>query len=341
MNKRRIPRNAAGLLAAGIMLLSPAGCMPKESAGREPVFAVNVMPAAAGNLIDYLEVNGDIEASSTIDVYPDKAGEIIRIDVTLGQRVAAGQVIARIDPSRPGQRYEPNPVTAPIAGTITSLPIRLGGSVSLASLIAKISRTNDLIIVTNVAERFVAKMKTGLDAAVSLDAFPGELFPATVTEVSPVVDPVSRSLGIKLAFTGPTDRIKAGMFAEIRIITGVKKNVIRIPFNAIVRMEGKSYVFVAREAPADQKPADASPVEKKPADAAAPAADRRPVGVAEKREVVTGLIVDDKVEIKSGVTAEEKVVVAGQKSLDDKAKIRIIEELPGYPVQDTISGGGK
>ena len=131
------------------------------------------------------------------------------------------------------------------------------------------------------------------------------------------------------------------MFAEIRIITEVKKNVIRIPFNAIVRMEGKSYVYVGREAPAEANPTEAQSSDKKPADATAPAADHRPVGVVEKREVVTGLIVDDKVEIKSGVTADEKVVVAGQKSLDDKVKIRIIEELPGYPAQDTISGGGK
>ncbi len=328
MNKGRMKHRGAGLLAAAIILTALSGCMPKGPAGRETMFAVNVMPATQGSLIDYLEVNGDIEASSTIDVFPEKMGEVVGIDVTLGQRVAVGQVIARIDPSRPGQRYVANPVTAPIAGTITALPIRLGSTVSMSSPIAKISRTNDLIVSTNVAERFTAKMKTGLDANIWLDAFPDEHFPAKVTEVSPVVDPVTRSLGVKLAFTGETDRIKAGMFAEIKIITSVKRGVIRIPFNAIVRMEGKSYVFVAREKPEEAKPEEG-----------APETNGRTLGVAEKRSVVTGLIVDDKVEILSGVAAGEKVIVAGQKSLGDQVKVRIIEELAGYPEQDLLTGG--
>jgi multidrug efflux pump subunit AcrA (membrane-fusion protein) len=315
------------LLAAGVLVLSATGCFQRPGRPREQVFAVNVMPAVSGSLIDYLEVNGDIEASSTIDVFAEKMGEVIGIDVSLGQHVAAGQTIARIDPSRPGQRYVPNPVTAPIAGTITSLPIRIGGTVSMTSPIAKISRTNDLVITTDVAERFVAKMKTGLTASIWLEAYPDEQFAARVTEVSPVVDPVSRTLAVKLAFTGDTQRVKAGMFAEVRIITEVKKKVIKIPFNAIVRMEDKSYVFVVKELP-KQPEQDAA------GDKTAP-----PEASVEKREIESGLVVDDKVEVKSGLKAGEEVVVAGQKSLDDGVKVKVIEKLPGFPVEDKIGGG--
>ncbi|MBN1523244.1 MAG: efflux RND transporter periplasmic adaptor subunit [Spirochaetales bacterium] len=328
----------SGKIVTGILIIISAvlfaGCMPSAPQKQEQVFAVNVMPATSGELIDYLEVNGDIEATSNIDVFADKAGEIIGINVSLGQYVLAGQTIAFVDASRPGQSYIPNPVRAPISGTITSLPIRIGATISMASPIAKISRTNDLIITTNVAERFVARMKTGLTAQVWLEAYPDEAFTAKVTEVSPVIDPVTRSLAVKLAFTGKTDKIKTGMFAEVRIITETKQNVIKIPFVAVVRVDDKSFVFVAKEGQPEEKPAEPE----KLSDAKA---DTHIMGIAEKREVKTGLVVDNKVEIKAGLQAGEKVIIQGQKSLDDQSKIRIIEESPGIPEKDEIGGGAR
>ncbi|RPJ08050.1 MAG: efflux RND transporter periplasmic adaptor subunit, partial [Spirochaetaceae bacterium] len=279
---------------------------------KEPVFAVSVTPAVSGRLMSYLEVNGDIESSSNIDVYAEKAGEVVSVNVALGQYVSEGQTIARVDPSRPGQRYVPNPVTAPISGMITSLPVRVGATVSMTSAIARISRTQDLIITTNVAERFTGLMHTGLSAEVRLEAFPEVIFTARVSEVSPVVDPVTRSMTVKLVFTGNRDGVKTGMFAEVRIITTVKNNIIKIPLQALVKRGEQQFVFVAKDAQS-----------------------------VEKREVVSGIEVDNKLEITKGLVAGELIVVEGQRSLGDGSKIRVIREIPGLPAEDTIGGGEK
>ena len=126
--KHTVSYRLTAVLAA-FVLAALFSCRPQVKK-EEPVFAVNVTPVTRGSISDYILVNGDVETLTNIDVFADKSGEILSINVSLGQYVAAGQTIARVDPSRPGQRFIPNPVTAPIAGTIVALPVQLGATVN-------------------------------------------------------------------------------------------------------------------------------------------------------------------------------------------------------------------
>jgi membrane fusion protein (multidrug efflux system) len=293
------------LLAAAIMLMSCFPGPPQEEI--ETVFAVNVIPAAQGELNEYIQVNGDVESLASIDVFADNNGEVISINVGLGQYVYAGQVIAKVDPSRPGQNFLPNPVRAPISGTIIALPVRVGSTISVQTPVAKISRTNELELVTNIAERFIADIKVGLDALVRFQAYPEQVFKAKIKEVSPVLDSVTRSLEVKLRFTENARQVKAGMFAEIKIITQTKKDIIKIPTHCLVHRFEDTFVFVVKED-----------------------------SWVEKREVVQGIEIDNKLEILSGLEAGEMIVAQGQKVLEDQAKVRIIDTLPPLAAEDTI-----
>jgi membrane fusion protein (multidrug efflux system) len=295
----------AAVLAAAILLMSCFPGTPDEEI--ETVFAVNIIPAAQGELNEYIQVNGDVESLASIDVFADNNGEIISINVGLGQYVYAGQVIAKVDPSRPGQNFLPNPVRAPISGTIIALPVRVGSTISVQTPVAKISRTNELELVTNIAERFIADIKVGLDALVRFQAYPEQVFKAKIKEVSPVLDSVTRSLEVKLRFTENARQVKAGMFAEIKIITQTKKDIIKIPAHCLVHRFEDTFVFVVKED-----------------------------SWVEKREVVQGIEIDNKLEILSGLEAGEMIVAQGQKVLEDQAKVRIIETLPPLASEDTI-----
>jgi membrane fusion protein (multidrug efflux system) len=285
-----------------------SSCFPgPKREEKEMVFAVNVIPAAKGEINDYIQVNGDVESLASIDVFANNNGEIISIDVALGQYVASGQLLARVDPSRPGQNFLPNPVRAPISGTIVALPVRVGSTITIQTPIAKISRTSELEIVSYIAERFIGQIKKGLLALIRFDAFPGQVFTAHITEVSPVLDAVSRTLEVKLRFTGDARVVKAGMFGEIKIITVNKKDIIKIPATCLVRRFDKTYVFVVKEE-----------------------------SWVERREVTPGIEIDNKLEILSGLNASELVVAQGQKVLEDKAKVNIIEKLEPLAAQDKV-----
>lgn len=323
--KKNTQRPARILLAVGLILVlgacqrpaseatpaagTPAATGPaaRGEATAAAVYAVNVTPAVQGQISDYIELNGDVRATATVEAFADVPGELVRLLVSVGQTVTAGQIIAEVDPSRPGQTFVLSQVKAPIAGTVTQLPIRVGSNVSPAMPVAQVSRINELEVVVKVPERFISKVRTGLNAVIRLDAFPAERFPATVTELNPVVDPLSRTLEVKLRFTRPDRRVRAGMFAEVRIITEQRNDIVKLPAETLIRRFGETFVFVVGSD-----------------------------GRAQRRVVNPGLEIDNKVEITVGLSGGELVVYQGQSLLEDGAAVRIIETIELLTVEDTV-----
>ena len=314
--------NYIGMAAVAALALvsmgALAGCAGKDADGKPkdvaakaaaeaaavPVFAVNSTTAVKGQIRDYLALSGDLVAGSTVDAYSDVAGKVTKLYVSIGDRVAKDDPIADVDPSRPGMTYVAGVAKAPIAGTIVSLPVQLGTTVSQAAPIARLSRTDALELRTYVAERFISKIRLGLRAEVTLEAYPDRVFPAAVKELSPVLDPASRTMEVRLDVYGDGARLKSGMFAKVRVITENKQNVVKIPATAVVKRFGESYVFVVETDPVD------------------PA-----FRVARKRAVVSGILIDDKLEVASGLAAGEEIIVRGQTLLEDGTRVNVVERV--------------
>ena len=81
-------------------------------------FAVSTTLSVQGEIKDYLQLNGDIAAKTTVDTFADTAGKLKNLYVKIGDTVRKDQVIADIDPSRPGMTFASSPVKASISGTI-------------------------------------------------------------------------------------------------------------------------------------------------------------------------------------------------------------------------------
>lgn len=299
--------NKTFFIAATAILLVSAGCAKKESASVVPkeeqktVYAVNTYVTSPENLDEYLEFGGDVEATSSVDIMPDASGKLINIRVQVGDNVKRNQILAEVDPSRPGMTYETSPVRAPVTGTVTSFPISTGSMVAPTMSIGKISSTNDLEIVINVAERFVSRIKKGQNALLSFDAYPGEIFTAKVTEVNPVLDATSRSMTVKLRQDPADNRIKIGMYCRVKLITETKDNAIAIPRNAVLSRSGADYVFVVDPG----------------------------TNTVTARPVTLGITVDDMVEVVSGLAANEQVVVSGQTLLDNGSHVNVVSSNGG------------
>ena len=298
-------KTAAFVLALAAVATVATGCKKNDAAktmnDAEIIYAVTSYKTAPGNLDDYLEFGGDVDSSSAVNVMPDQAGKVSRIVVSLGERVTKNQVLAYVDASRPGMNYSESPVRAPIAGRITSIPPTIGSTVSQATTIARIARTDDLEIKVNVAERFVSRIKQGQKAVVTFDAYPGVEFKAKVFEVSPVLDTSTRTMSIKLRIEPPDSRIKVGMYARVRLVTDSVKNAIVIPNNALVMRDGNPYIFVVENQKEGEKNA-----------------------TVRLQAVKQGISVDNKVEIADGLTAGDEIIIKGQSLLNDGALVNII-----------------
>jgi membrane fusion protein, multidrug efflux system len=266
------------------------------------VYAVNTIPAASGQIRDYLALSGDIVSSSIVDTYSDAAGKVNRLYVSIGSKVKKGDPVAAVDPSRPGMEYVASVVRAPVDGTIIALPAQLGMTVSQAVPLARISGGAGLETRLYVAERFISKVSLNQPCEITLDAYPGEVFRGSISEISPTVDTTSRTMEIRVGVENPGSRLKAGMFAKVRIIIETKENVVKIPSSAVVNRFGEQYVFsVDKTNP--QAP------------------------VARKRVIVPGIVIDGVMEVRQGLAPNEEVVIRGQTLLEDGSRVNVIEQL--------------
>ena len=275
---------------------------PKQAArgrGGVTVFTVETAKSQSGDITDYVRINGDVDPVRKVDIFPDIAGRLSRLTVTLGDSVTEEQIIAQIDPSRPGLSFALSPVRSTIGGTITSLPYEAGATVSLSSIIATVGDLSLLQIRTEVPEQHVGKIRLGTRAEVSFVAWPERVFNTRIVEISPIVNNVTRTKRVRLEFDRTYPELRAGMFASIKLFTETRRNAVLIPASAVVTRNEGAFVFVVE----DNK--------------------------AVMTRVVPGLTVDEVMEIVSGITADTEIVVRGQNLLDDGVGVNVINRERG------------
>ncbi|MDR1618094.1 MAG: efflux RND transporter periplasmic adaptor subunit, partial [Treponema sp.] len=158
----------------------------RDQGGRTAI-AVRVTEVVRGTIENSVVVNGDVLARNQVSIYPTVAGKLAELRRGIGDRVGAGDVVAMVDPSRPGEFYSLSPVVSTISGTILQAPYAAGDTVSAQTAVYLVGDLSDLVIETFIPERFVNAMRRGLAARVTLEALPGETFAAAVEELSPVL----------------------------------------------------------------------------------------------------------------------------------------------------------
>jgi multidrug efflux pump subunit AcrA (membrane-fusion protein) len=289
---------ALALIAGPGLLASGNESKAVVENAEQPVFAVRTENAEKRTLRAALEVNGDIVSAQEAGVFPYVAGKVSRVYVDLGSPVRKGDVIAEVDPSKPGAAYMKSPVYAPISGVVSKTPLSAGATVGESDSIATISASGHLELRARIPEREIAALEPSLAAEVSLQAYPGEIFSATVARVSPVLDAASRTKLITLNFTHNDSRINAGMFARIRLNTRTYSDVLTVPAEAVVNKHGESAVFVARN--------DGTGL------------------TAERRVIESGVTLDGWTEIRSGLEEGEAVIAQGQRLLRGGEAVRVI-----------------
>ncbi len=281
------------VLKSGGSAMPPGGARGSSGA----TVSVKTMQVNVKTLHGYVNTNGEVESENSVSVFPDMGGKVISTSVALGSSVKKNDVIAYVDPSEPGTNYRSSPVYAPISGSIISTPIKNGTKVTTSSAIAIIGDINNLQITANVPERYVAVLKKGLKAEVSLEAYPGVVFGATVKSVSPVVDSASRTKEVVLNFDSHDERINAGMFAKVKLYTQDYSGYPVMNSDALVQNGDDFFAYVVNED-----------------------------STVSKVLVKKGNEVDGLVQITEGLKDGDRVVIQGMSSLGDGSKVQDITD---------------
>ncbi len=138
-------------------------------------------------------------------------------------------------------------------------------------------------------EADLAKLRVGATASVTVNAYPGETFPGQVRYIATALNRETRTVRARIEVPNADGRLKPEMFASAAIDTTGSREVLTVPDEALVLLQGQPTVFVRK-------------------------------GEAfEPRAVQTGDKLRGKTVIKSGVAPGEQIVVAGAYAL--KAKL--------------------
>jgi RND family efflux transporter MFP subunit len=204
--------------------------------------------------------------------------------------VQARQLVAKAALSEAETMLGYTKVTAPFDGIITRKLADVGDLASPGRALLELEDPRVLRVEADVSEGFLGKIQTGDKMAILVPASTNRV-EGVVSEISPAVDPGSRTFRIKLDLPSSSG-LRAGQFGRVLVPAG-ETSALRVPASAIVLRGQMELAFVVQD------------------------------GRAQLRIVKTGKRLGDEVEVVSGLTAGELIVVEGATSLRDGQPVEV------------------
>lgn len=139
-------------------------------------------------------------------------------------------------------------LTSPCDGIVVSVSYTAGSDVKAGEAIVTIAKTAAVSISVSLSEEDVTDLSIGQDAEISLTAYEGQTFPATVESIAASPSrsgSASVTYAVTAKMTDPnTKKVFVGMSGEVKFIKEQKKDVLYVSDQAITFEDGISSVLV-------------------------------------------------------------------------------------------------
>ncbi len=185
------------------------------------------------------------------------------------------------------------PIYAPISGVVANLGLRERMYVNPQLELFSIADLSSIWVQVDVFEHQMAMISRGRPAEITVAALPGQVFEGEVDYIYPELDPITRTLRVRLRFPNPGGQLKPNMLADVVIFGGPKRGVLKVPREAVI-LSGRGSRVVKALGDGRYQPVD----------------------------IRTGIGNSEQVEVLSGLEAGEQVVVSGQFLIDSESNLR-------------------
>ncbi|HWR54512.1 MAG TPA: efflux RND transporter periplasmic adaptor subunit [Bryobacteraceae bacterium] len=233
-----------------------------------------------------------------------KAAELAERDSRAQAALASAQLDqARSQLDQAKKMVADSVVRAPIAGEIQSKMVTVGAYVEPPTAVFAVVDNSRLELEAMVPTADLGTIAQGQRVMFTVNAFPAQKFEGRVIEVNPAVQADTRSAKVRIRVDNSARKLKAGMFAQGEILTGIEREAILIPGAAVYRDDRSSknsYVFAVENGKAA----------------------RRAVQIGRERdstlEILEGLkpgdviIAGQSIELAEGVRVQPEIVAANQ-----------------------------
>ena len=343
-----IHKSISVILLTSLLL---TGCRTKKDKNDVTEPAIPVITAEASKIKSAKEISlsGNIEGNLTVRLGFMVAGKVNFIAVNEGQMVSGGQLLSSLDPesyaiakeladiqvsqvqdeySRLKLMHDSNSLSesdfakisyglqlakaqqklhtknladtklySPITGVLLKKLCEAGEITGVGIPLFVVSDIRKVKVSAFIPENELHNIRMGQVARVLVSSL-NKTFDGRIIEVGSAADVASRAFSVKIEVDNPEMLIRPGMIAEVRIVTGQEKELLVIPVTAVLHdLNNVSYVFVV----------DISK------------------NTAFRRNISTGMLIDDQIEVTTGISPEEIIVTGGQQKLVDGSPVIIIK----------------
>jgi len=306
----------------------------KETQLGEEEVPVNVFRVARGTFQDTLSAMGTIKGGSEIELRFQVPGVIKSFNFREGDKVAKGEVIARLDQNDAllklkqaqieleeyeklysigaivqskleqarlasrlaSSEFEKTYLRAAKDGIIGDKSVEVGEFITPNVKVATLVNLENVIAELGIIEKEIDRVFLGQKVTVNVDTYPGIDFTGVVSNISPLIAGKSKTLTVKANLDNPGGLLLPGMFARIKISIFEKEDALLIPSDSLDRSTGEFRVFVVGEG-----------------------------NVAYAQPVEVAYLSSDYAQIAGGLDEGELVVVEKPETLADGKRVRIIE----------------
>jgi len=175
--------------------------------------------------------------------------------------------------------------------------VDLGEYLAPGSPIVPLEALDPIYLDFSLPERLLARVAVDQEVRVSVQGYPGEDFGGLIEALNPGVDEGTRSLRLRAVLPNPDQRLRPGMFAEVRVVMPEPQQVLTLPATAVVYNPYGNSVFVV--------------------------SDGEQGLTVQRRQVQTGEVRDGRVAVTEGLSAGDRVVSAGQMKLRNDMPVTI------------------
>ncbi len=135
------------------------------------------------------------------------------------------------------------PILSSISGTVLERKVTIGQIVQPAELAFLVADLSTVWVLADVPEEHAGKLHKGMQVIVRIPALPEEKVKGQLTYVSPIVDPATRTVQVRMDVANPHGIYKPAMLAAMTFIDQSEPK-FTVPSTAIVREDNKDNVFV-------------------------------------------------------------------------------------------------
>jgi len=261
----------------------------------------------AGELLVQLNDDSDVAQLNSLQAAADLAATVLTRDKLqfAAQAISQAQVDAdtadlkskRALVEQQKALVQKKAIRAPFSGELGITTVNPGQYLNPGDKIVSLEKIDPIYVDFYVPQKQVAGLTIGQSLNLSSDAYVGVDFAGKISALNPKIDPTTRNVQIEATLSNPKHQLLPGMFANVKVNMGEKKQYLTLPQTAITYNPYGSTVFVI--APDDKK--DAKKDDKGNTQL-----------VAQQVFITTGATRGDQVAILTGLKAGQQVVTTGQ-----------------------------